>query len=139
MSGVNRTFALVVALLQLSGCTQTLLLTSDNSASATVKSPPIHFGTARFTVVMDGKTYVGSAGELREDTSGTQSRRFGWAARHKHPNIRQEMKFLFGSSMLAAADGGQLECDHLRHGDDWRLICKKPAGAGEVQLQRHRP
>jgi len=33
------------------------------------------------------------------------------------------MNFLFGSTTLAANDGMLLACDHLNHGDDWRLRC----------------
>ena len=47
------------------------------------------------------------------------------------------MDFLFGSTILKAPDGTQLACDHLRHGDDWRLRCKKPDNE-EVVLQRAR-
>lgn len=140
MKSIKNAFALgIITIFVLPGCTPTLLLkpVPDDSASATVESPPLYFGTARLTVVLDGKRYAGAAGELREDKSGMQARRFGWRPGHKHPNIRQEIKFLFGSSVLTAADGTQLECDHLRHGDDWRLRCKRPGG-GEVQLQRDR-
>ena len=130
--------ALAVATGGLAGCTQTSLLKpmSGNAASATVESP-ILAGTARITVSLDGKTYVGAAGEARKDTTGGQALRFGWDPAHKHPYIKQEMDFLFGSTILKAPDGTQLACDHLRHGDDWRLRCKKPDNE-EVVLQRAR-
>lgn len=123
--------------LALAACTQTSLLklASGDTASATVESPPVHFGTARFSVILDGKTYTGTAGELRQDTTGEQALRFGWEPAHRHPNIKQEMKFLIGSTVLVAPDGARLECDHLRHGDDWRLRCKR-TGGGEILLQR---
>lgn len=44
------------------------------------------------------------------------------------------MKFLYGSTTLTAADGDKLDCGHLRHGDDWRLLCKRPDN-GEVAFQ----
>jgi hypothetical protein len=121
----------------LAACTQTSLLKpeSGNSASATVESLPVLFGKAHISVSIDGKMYVGDAGGLAEDETGTQARRFGWEPAHKHPNIKQEIKFLYGSTSLTAADGDKLECDHLRHGDDWRLRCKRP-GNGEVAFQR---
>ena len=50
-------------------------------------------------------------------------------------HIKQEMDFLFGSTILTAPDGTQLACDHLRHGDDWRLRCKRP-DSKEVVMQR---
>lgn len=133
------TLVLGAVILALTGCTQTSLLkpVSGNTASATVESPPLYMGTARLTVALSGKTYTGAAGELRRETTGEQALRFGWDPAHKHPNIKQEMKFLFGSTTLTSADGAKLDCDHLRHGDDWRLRCNKPGG-GEVALQRVR-
>ena len=123
----------------LAGCTQTSLLkpVSGNTASATIESPPLYFGTARLTVALGGKTYTGVAGELHPEITGEQALRFGWDPAHKHPNIKQEMKFQFGSTTLLSSDGAKLDCDHLRHGHDWRLRCKKPSG-GEVALQRVR-
>ena len=128
--------ALAVATGGLAGCTQTSLLKpmSGNAASATVESP-ILAGTAHITVSLDGKTYVGAAGEARKDTTGGQALRFGWDPTHKHPYIKQEMNFLFGSTILKAPDGTQLACDHLRHGGDWRLRCKRGDGR-EIALQR---
>ena len=84
-----------------------------------------------------GKTYAGVAGEARKDTTGEQALRFGWDPAHKHPHIKQEMDFLFGSTILTAPDGTQLACDHLRHGDDWRLRCKRP-DSKEVVMRRVR-
>jgi hypothetical protein len=119
----------------LAACAQisTLKPTSSASASATVENPII-FGKARLSVVLGGKTYTGQAGESRNDTSGDQARRFGWNPEHRHPHIKQEMDFLFGRTTLRAVDGAQLQCDHLQHGDDWRLRCKDASG-GEFQLQ----
>jgi hypothetical protein len=137
MKAAMRLLAMFAAVPALVACTQTSLLkpVSGNSASATVESLPVLFGTAHISVSMDGKMYVGDAGGLAEDETGKQARRFGWEPAHKHPNIKQEMKFLYGSTSLTAVDGDKLECDHLRHGDDWRLLCKRP-GNGEVTFQR---
>ena len=130
--------AFAVATGGLPGCTQTSLLkpVSGNAASATVESP-ILAGVARIAVTLDGKTYAGVAGEARKDTTGEQALRFGWDPAHKHPHIKQEMDFLFGSTILTAPDGTQLACDHLRHGDDWRLRCKRP-DSKEVVMRRVR-
>ena len=138
MRSALNALALGVVSFALAGCAQTSLLksASGDGASATVENP-ILLGTARLSVVLDGKTYTGPAGEARKETSGEQARRFGWDPEHKHPHIKQEMKFLFGSTTLTAADGARLECNHLQHGDDWRLRCKR-AGGGEVHLQRVR-
>ena len=84
---------------------------------------------------LGGKLYTGVVGELQRDTSGEQALRFGWAPGHKHPFIKQEMKFLYGTTILTAADGSRLSCDHLQHGDDWRLRCKT-AGGEEIALYR---
>ena len=139
MKSTVHTLGLGALILGLTGCTQALLLkpVSGNTASATVESPPLYFGTARLTVVLGGTTYTGAAGELHQETTGEQALRFGWDPAHKHPHIKQEMKFLFGSTTLTSADGAKLDCDHLHHGDDWRLRCKKPGG-GKVALQRVR-
>ena len=130
------TLVLGVAFLALTGCAQTSLLkaASGNGASAAVENPVI-LGRARLAVVLDGKTYSGVAGESRKETSGEQALRFGWTPEHRHRWIKQEMTFLFGSTILAATDGAALSCDHLQHGDDWRLRCKGPGGR-EVFLQR---
>ncbi len=138
MKTASIALVLAAATAGLSGCMQTSLLkpVSGNAASATVESP-ILAGTARITVSLAGKTYVGVAGEARKDTTGEQALRFGWDPVHKHPHIKQEMDFLFGSTILTTPDGSQLACDHLRHGDDWRLRCKRPDG-GEIVLQRVR-
>ena len=130
--------ALAVATGGLTGCTQTSLLkpASDHAAFATVERS-ILASTARITVSLDGKAYIGAAGEARKDTTGEQALRFGWDPAHKHPHIKQEMDFLFGSTILTAPDGSQLACDHLRHGDDWRLRCKRP-DSKEVVMRRVR-
>lgn len=132
---VFMTLVLAAAVL-LGGCAQTSVLWSplDKRASATVQDPILP-GDAHITVVLDGKTYSGVEGESYEDTTGEQALRFGWKPEHKHPNIKQEMDFFFGSTTLVASDGSRLSCDYLHHGDDWRLLCKTPVG-GEVALQR---
>ncbi len=86
-------------------------------------------------MVLDGKTYNGVAGKSRKEATGEQTLRFGWNPEHKHWWIRQEMTFVFGSTILAATDGATLTCDHLQHGDDWRLRCNRPS-CSEVSLQR---
>ena len=132
------TVVMGVAFLALTGCAQTSLLkeASGSGASATVEDP-IVLGRARLAVVLDGKTYNGVAGDARKEATGGQALRFGWNPGHKHRWIKQEMTFLFGSTVLAATDGATLTCDHLQHGDDWRLRCRRPSG-GEVALQRAR-
>jgi hypothetical protein len=134
-SAVN-TLALGAVILAVAGCTQTPLLkpVSGNGASATVENP-IVLGRARLAVVLGGKTYAGVAGEARKQATGEQARRFGWDRARKHPHIKQEMEYLFGSTILTAADGATLACDHLQHGDDWRLRCTRPGG-GVIALQR---
>lgn len=135
MKTKSSSYVTIAVSLLLAACaeTSTLKPTSSTSASATVENP-IVFGKASLSVVLDGQTYTGQAGESRNDSSGDQARRFGWNPEHKHPHIKQEMNFLFGTTTLRTADGGQLHCDHLQHGDDWRLRCKKADG-GEFQLQ----
>ncbi len=129
------TLALVATIVGLAGCQTSLLKPmSGNSASATVKYP-ILWGPTQITVMLDSKTYTGVSGELHDETTDEQVRRFEWAPYHKHPNIKQEMKFLFGSTTLTADDGQGLSCDHLKHGDDWRLRCKTADGK-EIALYR---
>ena len=130
------TLVLGVVIFALTGCAQTSVLKSapGDAASATVGNP-IVLGRAHLAVVLDGKTYTGVAGESRMETTGEQSVRFGWNPAHKHQRIRQQTAFLFGSTILTASDGATLTCDHLQHGDDWRLRCKRPSG-GEVAFQR---
>lgn len=137
MLATMRHIALFAAVPTLVACTQTALLkpVSGNFASATVESHPILCGTAHISVSIDGKTYAGDAGALVEDESGVQARRFGWEPAPRHPHIKQELKFFYGSTNLVAAGGDILECDYLRHGDDWRLRCKRP-GNGELAFQR---
>lgn len=136
MKAPLRKLVLAAAAGVLGGCAQTSLLRSptDNGASATIVDPILP-GAARITVVLDGKTYSGVEGEAHEDRSGEQALRFGWKPTHRHPNIKQEMDFFFGSTTLTASDGSKLLCDHLHHGDDWRLRCRTPGGA-EVPLRR---
>lgn len=129
------TLALVAATVGLAGCQTSLLKPmSGNSASATVKYP-ILWGATQITVMIDSKTYTGVAGELHDETTDEMTRRFGWEPSHLHPNIKQEMKFLYGSTTLKASNGEKLACDHLKHGDDWRLRCKTANGK-EIALYR---
>lgn len=126
---------LVAASTGLTGCqTSFLKPMSGNSASATVKYP-IFWGNTQIAVALDNRIYTGVAGELNDETTDDQVRRFGWAPTHEHPNIKQEMSFLFGSTTLTAGDGEKISCDHLKHGDDWRLRCKTVNGR-EIALYR---
>jgi len=126
---------LIAASAGLAGCQTSLLKPMlGNSASATVKYP-ILWGTTQITVVLDNRIYTGVAGELNDETTDEQVSRFEWAPEHEHPNIKQEMSFLFGSTTLTAVDGEKLTCDHLKHGDDWRLRCKTVNGE-EIALYR---
>ena len=126
---------LIAASAGLAGCQTSLLKPmSGNSASATV-TYPILWGATQIAVVLDNKEYTGVAGELNDETTDEQVRRFEWAPDHKHPNIKQEMSFVFGSTTLTAGDGEKLSCDHLKHGDDWRLRCKTVNGK-EIVLYR---
>lgn len=130
--------ALVAATVGLAGCQTSLLKPmSGKATSATVKYP-ILWGDTQITVSLDGKTYTGLAGELHDETTGEQARRFGWEPSHVHRNIKQEMKFLFGSTTLTTNGGDKLVCDHLKHGDDWRLCCKTVNGK-EIALYRVKP
>lgn len=117
----------------LTGC-QTFLLkpASGNIAFATIEHP-VFWGDTRITVSVDGKSFTGIAGKLRNDSTGDLAKRFGWKLDHKHPNIKQEVNFLFGSTTLVASDGMLIACDHLKHGDDWRLRCQTAQGK-EVTL-----
>lgn len=126
---------LVAASAALTGCqTSFLKPMSGNSASATVKYP-ILWGATQITVALDNRIYTGVAGELHDETTNEQARRFEWAPGHEHPNIKQEMSFLYGSTTLTAGDGEKLSCDHLKHGDDWRLRCKT-AQSNEIKFYR---
>lgn len=118
------TLALVAATAGLTGCQTSLLKPmSGNSASATVKYSLL-WGDTQITVSLDGKTYSGIAGKLHNETTGEQALRFGWEPGHQHRRIKQEVNFYFGTATLAADNGEKLVCDHLKHGDDWRLRCK---------------
>ncbi|MFY9327210.1 MAG: hypothetical protein WAO76_04205 [Georgfuchsia sp.] len=115
---------LIVAAGLLAACQTSILKPeSGNQVTATVEHP-ILFGMTHITVTLDGKTYTGVAGELREDVTGEQALRFGWAPEHKHLFIKQKMRFRFGTATLTTVNGEQLNCDYLQHGDDWRLRCK---------------
>ncbi len=126
---------MVFATVALGGCQTSILKPmSDTSTFATVKYP-IFVGDTQITVSHDGKIYNGIAGVLHNDMTGEQALRFGWEPNHKHRNIKQEMLFLFGETTLTADDGEKLICDHLKHGDDWRLRCNM-VGGKEMVLYR---
>lgn len=129
------TLVLVATIVGLAGCQTSLLKPmSGNSAFATVKYP-ILWGPTQITVMFDSKSYTGVAGELHDKTTDEMTRRFGWESSHEHPNIKQEVKFFYGSTTLTANNGEKLACDHLKHGDDWRLRCKTADGK-EIALYR---
>lgn len=119
----------------LTGC-QTFLLkpASGNIAFATVEHP-VFWGNTRITVSVDGKSFTGVANESSIDISGEQAIQFGWQPDHRHPNIKQEMRFLLGETILTTNDGAKLACSHLQHGDDWRLRCKT-AQSNEIAFYR---
>lgn len=72
--------ALIAKTAGLAGCQTSLLKPmSGNSASATVKYP-ILWGATQIIVMIDSKTYTGVTGELHDETTGEQARRFGWVA-----------------------------------------------------------
>jgi len=126
---------LVFATVGLGGCQTSLLKPmSGTSAFATVKYP-IFLGDTQIAVTIDGKAYTGIAGELHKDTTSEQALRLGAEPNHRHRNIKQEMLFLFGTTTLTADDGEKLICDHLKHGDDWRLRCNT-VGGKEIVLYR---
>ncbi len=155
MISTLNTLALSAVILALTGCAQTSLLkpVSGNDTSATVENP-ILFSRARLTVMLEGKTYTGVAGETREETTGEIPLQFGWDPEHIYPHLKQDtprsqlskhhprkhrheketLSFWFGSTILTANDGATLTCDHLKHENDWRLRCKRPSGE-EIVLQ----
>ena len=122
------TLALVVATGLLTGC-QTLELhtISEPRVSATI-TDPVLFGDARIAVSVNKKIYQGSVGKLSEIAEGDISKQFGWNPDHEHRNIKQEGAFLFGTTTLQAGDATTIQCKHLKHGDDWRLLCTNPKG-----------
>jgi hypothetical protein len=129
------TLALMTATGLLTGCQTSLLKPEPGiTASATVKHP-IFWGSTQITVSLNGKTFNGTANESSHDISGEQAILFGWQSDHRHPNIKQEMRFLLGETILTANDGAKLACSHLRHGDDWRLRCKT-AQSNEIAFYR---
>lgn len=128
-------FVLIAATGLLAGCQTSILKPESGNTASAIVEHPILLGTTHITVTLDGKLYTGVAGELHKDATGEQALRFGWQPKHKHFRIKQEMEFYFGTTTLTTADGEKLDCDHLKHGDDWRLRCKL-GDANEVALYR---
>jgi hypothetical protein len=128
MNGIVKLSILIAGIGILSGC-QTLELhtASEPRTSATV-TDPVLFGNARITVSINKKIYQGSVGELREIAASDISKQFDWNPDHGHRNIKQEMNFLFGTTTLLAEDSSAIQCRHLKHGSDWRLLCTNPKG-----------
>ncbi len=125
---------LSVAMGVLGGCVQTSFLRAPSGTDPwAIVDDPLP-GKARIAVMLDGKKFLGVEGASHKESGYEQPIRFGWDPAHRHPHIKQEMKFFLGSAMLVASDGSRLLCDHLQHGDEWRLRCK--AGDGEILLQR---
>ena len=135
MKAVFTTLALVIATGLLTGCQTSLLKPEQGSTAYATVIHPIFWGATRITVTLNGMTYAGVANESSHDISGEQAIQFGWQSDHRHPNIRQEMRFLLGETTLTANDGANLACSHLRHGDDWRLRCKT-AQSNEITFYR---
>ncbi len=127
------TLILVATAGLLAGCQTSMLKPeSGNATLATVKHP-IFWGDTRITVLHNGKSYTGVAGELIDETTDERADSFGWKPGHRHPNIKQEMKFQFGTTTLTANDGTLLVCAHMKHGDNWRLRCSTTLGE-EIKL-----
>jgi hypothetical protein len=124
----------------LSGC-QTLELQTATAPriSATVTNP-VFFGDARIAVSIDKNTYQGSVSKLSEIAFGDIPKQFDWNPEHKHMNIKQEMAFLFGTTTLQAENTETIQCEHLKHGNDWRLLCTNPKGEqlGLLQAKNER-
>ena len=109
---------------------------TDVAASGRVENN--HIGGTRIYVTLDNKSYSGTAGELVEDVTGEQLKRFSWEnvhSVHNHSRIRQKSRILYGVTTLTAADGALLACEHLRHGGVWRLLCKTADGK-DILLSR---
>ena len=138
MNGIVKLSILIAGIGVLSGC-QTLELhtASEPRTSATV-TDPVLFGNARITVSINKKIYQGPAGELSEIAVGDISKQFGWNPDHEHRNIKQEMDFLIGTTTLRAEDSSTIQCRHLKHGSDWRLICTHPKGEEIGLLQANK-
>jgi hypothetical protein len=103
-----------------------------------ILTDPVLFGNARITVSINKKIYQGPASELSEIAVGDISKQFGWNPDHEHRNIKQEMDFLIGTTTLRAEDSSTIQCRHLKHGSDWRLICTNPKGEEIGLLQANK-
>lgn len=128
MNGIVKLSILIAGMGVLSGC-QTLELhtASEPKTTATITNPVL-FGDARIAVSINKKIYQGSVGKLSDIAVGDISKQFGWNPDHDHRNIKQEMAFRFGTTTLLADDATTIQCKHLKHGDDWRLLCTNPKG-----------
>ncbi|MFO0440477.1 MAG: hypothetical protein ACK5ZW_07485 [Betaproteobacteria bacterium] len=140
MNGIVKLSILIAGIGVLSGC-QTLELhtASEPKTSATI-TDPVLFGDARIAVSINKKIYQGSVGKLSDIAVGDISKQFDWNPDHEHRNIKQEMAFLFGTTILRADDATTIQCKHLKHGDDWRLLCTNPKGEqiGLLQAKKGR-
>ncbi len=123
------TLGTAIVLVTLTGCQQTLKLKPDSSidASAIVTSQILH-DSAQISVLLDRKIYSGQVIKPSKQATDEQAVQFGWQPGHKHRNIKQEVLFFFGTTTLNSDDGATLTCDHLKHGDNWRLRCIANAG-----------
>lgn len=135
MNGVVKLSILIAGLGLLSGCQTLNLATTSESGTSAIVTDPVLFGDSRITVSIDKKTYQGPAGALSEIAAGEITKEFGWNPDHNHRNIRQEMDFLFGATTLVADDATTIQCKHLKHGSDWRLLCTNPKGQQTGLLQ----
>lgn len=140
MNGIVKLSILIAGISVLSGC-QTLELhtASEPNTSATITNPVL-FGDARIAVSINKKIYQGSVGKLSDIAVSDISKQFDWNPDHEHRNIKQEMAFLFGTTILRADDATTIQCKHLKHGDDWRLLCTNPKGEqiGLLQAEKGR-
>lgn len=127
--------ALIAATGLLAGCQTSILRPESSNSASAIVDDPVLFGSPHFTVTLDGKTYTGVASELRKDQGGEQALRFGWQPEHTHFLTKGKMGFYFGTTTLTTVGGEKLICDHLNHGDDWRLRCMLGDG-NEIALYR---
>lgn len=123
------TLSAAIVLVMLTGCQQTLILKPDSSINASaVVTSQILYDSAQISVFLDRKIYSGEVIKPTKQATDEQAIQFGWQPGHKHRNIKQEMLFFFGTTTLNSVDGTTLTCDHLKHGDNWRLRCIANAG-----------
>lgn len=140
MNGLVKLSILIAGIGILSGCQALELHTASEPKTSATVTGPVLFGDARITVSINKKIYQGSVGELSEIAVSDISKQFEWNPNHKHRNIKQEMSFLFGATTLLADDASTIHCKHLKHGDDWRLLCTNPKGEqiGLLQAKKER-